>query len=358
MPDPAIAAQPRKNTNNHTNRRDRYTDDEFWADNPDERAAYRWLAGVFWPEGPRCPTCWSCDVTDISPGPVPRYRCSGCKQDFSIVTKTLMDGLEIPLREWRHAVFIFTGGPTISSPRELAERIGWDDRTAREVTYRLLQAAAEPNVPLQEPSEDDCTELVHPTAAGCTGKSSVHATIGRCSRRVTGLRRIPSQHLSHISRSVGEDLAPGMKRFCDDHASNRGIRGEDQHTLAHGKKQFARGPACTNLAEGLWPRLKRVLHVDYSWYIDQSLTHWLDGLRWWENHRTLGHRERMSKLAEAMLHKKPQRIIDPVYEQQEMGQLCGPPCTDCRNVHCLATRNTSFGRERPPRANPYQARRV
>ena len=165
MPKSAIAATPqtKKDSNsNRTNRRDRYTDNQFHADNADDRAAYGWISGIFWPNGPRCMTCWSCAVIQIEPGPVPLYWCRRCEQPFSVVTKTLMEGLTIPLSEWRHALFIITGGPTISTPRQLAERIGWADRTARSVTYRLLQATNEPRVPLREPAELDWTEAGSP----------------------------------------------------------------------------------------------------------------------------------------------------------------------------------------------------
>ena len=358
MPKSAIAATPqtKKDSNsNRTNRRDRYTDNQFHADNADDRAAYGWISGIFWPNGPRCMTCWSCAVIQIEPGPVPLYWCRRCEQPFSVVTKTLMEGLTIPLSEWRHALFIITGGPTISTPRQLAERIGWADRTARSVTYRLLQATNEPRVPLREPAELDWTELVHPRAAGCSGHSLVIAVVGRDSKRVAGLRCIPTQHAIHIQRFVDEHVEKGMRVFRDNHASNRWI---EEDMLDHGRHQYARGPVCTNLPEGLWPRLKRLLHVDYSWYVDGTLTHWLDGVRWWENHRTLGHRERMAKLAEAMMYRIPRLIADPFREQPELGQLYQRRCTDCRDVRCFAERSTLFGQEQPPRANPYLARQI
>ena len=83
------------------------------------------------------------------------------------------------------------------------------------------------------------------------------------------------------------------------------IDGARRICWTHSRHQYAWGPVCTNLPEGLWPRVKRLLHVDYSWYLDGTLTHWLDGVRWWENHHTLGHRERMAKLAEAMMYRIP-----------------------------------------------------
>ena len=142
----------------------------------------------------------------------------------------------------------------------------------------------------------------------------------------------------------------------DDHGSNRNIPGVDLHLLAHGTGQYVKGPACTNLPEGLWRRVKRVLHVDYSWYYDRSLTHWLDGLQWRENHRLMSHRERMERLAEGMRWREPVRIQDRFHDQLEMGMTHSSPCPGCHNAQCRAERSASFGREKPPRANPYRAR--
>ena len=342
----------------HNNHPDRYTDEAFWAETLDRESAYNWYADLFWSDGPRCSTCYSCRVETVSDGLLPTYRCHWCEKDFSIVTGTLMEGLDVSPLEWRQAIYIFTGGPTLSSPLELARRIGWDDRTAREVTYRLLQAAAEPVLPLREPAELDWTELDHPHTGGSSGKSLAIAVIGRDTGRVAGLCRLSSQHQAHIHRFVRTYVAEGMMLCVDDHGSNRNIPGVDLHLLAHGTGQYVKGPACTNLPEGLWRRVKRVLHVDYSWYYDRSLTHWLDGLQWRENHRLMSHRERMARLAEGMRWREPARIQDRFHDQLEMGGAHSPPCQGCHNARCRAERSASFGREKPPRANPYRTRRT
>ena len=343
----------------HNDHPDRYTDEAFWADAADRKSTHNRYDDLFWPNGPRCPTCCSCHVETISDGLLlPMYRCYWCEQDFSIVTGTLMEGLDVSPLEWRQAIHIFTGGPTLSPPPELARRIGWDDPTAREVTYRLLQAAAEPVIPLREPTELDWTELDHPHTGGSSGKSLAIAAIGRDTGRVAGLRRLPSQHQVHIHRFVRTYVAEGMPLFVDDHGSNRNISGVDLHLLAHSKGQYVKGPACTNLPEGLWRRVKRVLHVDYSWFYDRSLTHWLEGLQWRENHRLMSPRERMARLAEGMRWREPARTQDQFRDQLEMGGAHSSPCPGCHNAQCRAERSASFGREKPPRANPYQARRI
>ena len=359
LPKTKPTAQPRKPA--HT--RDRYTDDDFWDEIPDEQAAYAWLAAKFWPTGPRCPTCCRCRPSLIPAAPRPIYRCVHCKENFSVVTATLMDGLDIPLHEWLQAIFIFTGGPTISSPRTLAERIGWDEETAREITYRLLQATAEPAVRLREPSEMDWTQLQYSPKPGIVCRVWAIGLVGRRMGKVAGLEMITNEDKWSIENFVHRYLADDMPLICDSHASNRNVPWEIKRYVQHNKGRFAHGPACTNLPEGLWKRVKRVLHTDYSWGLDGSLSLWLDGLRWRENHRGLTHRKRMAALATGMRWKKPVSRRDEYPYMQVSVELPivlnqRTPCANCRNSLCLSDRKRSFWLPTIPRADRYRARKI
>lgn len=331
----------------------RYTDDDFWAEAWDEESAHEWFVRTCWPHGVQCPTCCSCDVAEVG-NDIPRqYRCRQCEQDFSIVTGTLMQGLDISFLEWRQAIFIFTGEPTLTTSRELARRIGWDDGPAREALYRLLQAAAEPARPLREPAELDWTELQYPRAPWeKPGKVRVIALVGRESHRVAGMAKLPRQSKYEVRDFVHRHLVEGMMLSTDSHRSNRDIPAVIRGFVDHSSRQWAKGPACTNLPEGLWKRVKRVLQVDFSWYHDESLTHWLHGLQWWENHRHLNHPERMLALARGMRWKKPGRInTDQFPRQNELGGPRSTLCADCQSASCRIRHSAQTGRKKTVRAD-------
>ena len=348
-----VTRQPRQ----AENRRDRCAGNDFWGETPDDEAAHHWFVNIFWPHGMRCPTCCACDVAEIGNDIPQKYRCRQCLRHFTIVTGTLMEGLKVSLLEWRQAVHIITSRPTLSSAPELSRRIGWNDRTARAVIYRLLQAAAEPAYLLREPAELDWTELQHPWRGDHRGKKLVViALVGRVTRRVAGLELISNQSKEQIHNFVYRHLVKGMMLCTDTHGSNQDMDDMIQHFVNHGMGQYVRGPACTNLPEGLWKRVKRVLHTDYTWFHQWSLTHWLDGLRWWENHRQLDHPERVIALANGLRWKKPRRIIDQYIGQYELNGPNLPECPDCRNGQCLARRSRRFASERPVRADASRTR--
>ena len=324
----------------------RLSDADFWRETPDEYAATTWFQNLYWPDGVRCPTCVGCDVQTIDDGGLQSHRCNRCQRDFSLTTETLMEGLAIPLLEWRQALLIMTGGSTLGSVPELSRRIGWDVATAREATRRLLLATIEPVRPLREPAELDWTWVDHPRAEGYRGKSLAIAVIGRASHRVAGLRTIPREREREVHRFVGEHLAPGMTLFVDTHASNRDIPDAIKYFVDHHRKQYACGPASTNLPEGLWQRIKRTLHTDYDWYFNDNLDLWLAGLQWRENQRDLKPRERMMALAMAMRWKAPTQVRDRTdrHEQLELGSTFDHRCDDCENADCLADRHQRWGR--------------
>ena len=357
MPQPKSPAPPRRRANQPKE----FTpliDDAFFDRFQCEDAARDWLASTYWPYGVRCPECWCCNVIELEWALNPTYQCGACGKEFSIVTSTLMDGLDIPLRHWLYGMFIFTGSSNIPSPQTLAERVTGDDAAAWELAYRLLLASAEPAVRLREPAELDWTYLQHPDTERTLGNSLVLALVGRRSRRVAGLRVILTERKENIQDFVSEHLVEGMTLFADDHRSNHKIPDVVTYLIKHSKGRFAHGPACTNTVEGLWRRLKRVLHTDYSWYSDRRLTPWLDGVKWLENHRHLPHMDRMERLARGMRWKDPTLTQDQFLIQRTLGQLHNPPCQDCRNAACLAKLKRPFGSDRTPKANPYQARRA
>ena len=343
-----------------TDCRDHYSDDDFHKEYPDEDAARNWFAGIYYPNGVRCSTCWCCKVTELgtASGANPTHRCNHCQQDFSMATGTLLEGLDVSYREWLWALRIFTAGAHLPAPRTLATEIGWADRKARDATYRLLQAAAESPVRLREPAELDCSFLHHSGEDGIPGKSVVIALVGRRSGRVAGLRHIQDEKKPTIQKFVREHLVEGMTLFADTHGSNRDIPETVQYFVNHYKGRFTNGPASINRTEGVWPRLKRVLHADYSWYRDHCLGHWLDGVRWRENHRRLSHLDRMKTLALGMRWKPPDLTRDHYAIQRTMDQEHNQTCGDCRNVCCLTQAKTPVWTDHLARANPYCARRM
>src|SRR5580704_10972653 len=65
---------------------------------------------VRWPDtagDPVCPHCGSLDAYDCRRSKAPRFRCGGCRKDFSITSGTLFASHKLPLRGYLAAIAIF-----------------------------------------------------------------------------------------------------------------------------------------------------------------------------------------------------------------------------------------------------------
>lgn len=110
-----------------------------------EAACLEFLEAVRWPNGPRCPKCQNEEVLTMQP---PYYRCNsdGCGgYDFTVRSKTFLEGSRLRLRIWFQAIWYFAnqqkGVTAVAFQRHL--HLG-SNRTALKLlkTLRLAAAAA------------------------------------------------------------------------------------------------------------------------------------------------------------------------------------------------------------------------
>lgn len=305
-------------------RPEQYTDEEFYARVPNERAAYDLTVAALYPKGVSCPGCYGKDVTpeDIDELPV-TYRCDFCCREFNVLTNTLLEGLEIPFQEISWAAFVFTSRTECSSPKELVWRMGWDEATASEVFFRFLMAADRARPPLRGAAETDWTWIPCVDERGDRQTVMVIGLMGRASKTAAALAILPNEKMTSIGEFVFDSFL-GPYLYTDSHLSNQGLQGlyaefaDSPHfqriviqLCNHRRHKFVQGAASTNLLEGFWARLKHFLR-GYDWLGDRSLIHCLRAFLWWDNVRERSHRERIDDLIGGCRGKQPKRICDDI----------------------------------------------
>ena len=118
------------------------TDAEF-AENllHDEAACFAYLESTRWPNGPRCPNCQNEDVLTMQS---PYYRCNSddCGgYDFTLRSKTLLEGSRLPLRLWFQAVWYFVNQQHGVSAVALQRHLGiGSNHTALRLLKTIKQA--------------------------------------------------------------------------------------------------------------------------------------------------------------------------------------------------------------------------
>lgn len=287
---------------------------QFYDEFPDgdDQAAAQWFIEAFWPSDKdkvevRCPRCaWSKPAKSSSESAEQPYRCPRCRRTFSIKTETVMAGSPLTLRQWARALHIWTEGQSPCSSRKLQEALGLAETTALDVTYRILKAAQEELPPLREPAEMAKFSLGgnpknrHKDKRGKSGQAphpvTAIALVGRVSGR-TVIETMPKPTGERIWWFLRKHLVSGMDLWMSNSSANRAIQWDQAHLLSD--------PKASHLLVPLRKRIRTWLIAEHNWVSPEHMPEYLAGLRWFENHRSLNHRERMRHLAQGMMWKEP-----------------------------------------------------
>ena len=120
-----------------------------------EPTAYRFLEELRWGPGapPVCPQCGVAGRTYYlrSKEGVRKtrtgaktarevWKCGACKQQFSVLTGTILHGTKVSMLTWIGVVAHLLAEPR-TTPRQLADRFGVTPETARNMRDRLARAA-------------------------------------------------------------------------------------------------------------------------------------------------------------------------------------------------------------------------
>ena len=216
----------------------------------------------------------------------------------------------LPLRTWKEALFIWTGGTLPSSSAELARRLGVDEGTAQDITRRILKAAKEDIPPLQEPAELAWFELVSnpkfrhrdsgTTAARKAPRIPIALMMGRRSGQ-TIISEIDGEtdeeKQEWFQDFVSQNLAPQQHLYLSKHNLFQKISDVKKHRLPQYEASY--------LLQDLREQIFTANFMVHNGVSENHVCQYLTGYQWWENHWRLTHRERMRLLARGMMWKTP-----------------------------------------------------
>ena len=285
-----------------------FTDQQFWKGTPDEAAAACWFINAFWPggRGVRCPRCaWNERAKPAPETSKQPYWCPRCRETFSIKTETVMRRSHLTLRQWKRALFIWTGGPLPVSSKELGRRLGVSSGIDHDVTLRILKAVQEEFPPLREPAELVRFQLGgkpkyrHSEKQMAEAKAErihVIAMVGRHSGR-TVIGKIDRLNKASIHGFIHKHLAPGMDLYLSNDRLHQGLSQVEPHYLT--------GNDASYLLLYLRGRIINVFDRVHNGFTAKYAEAYLKGIQWRENHRRLSHQEKMIQLARGMRWKTP-----------------------------------------------------
>ena len=110
-----------------------------------ELSAHRYLEGIIWPNGVRCPHCDGTKRIGKLNGASTRlgtYKCYGCRKSFSVTHGTLFMSSHVPVHKWLQAIYLTDGGTKNIRPHHLQQILNVSFKTASFILRRISEAAA------------------------------------------------------------------------------------------------------------------------------------------------------------------------------------------------------------------------
>lgn len=286
-------------------------DDPVLADLPtacaDEKAAVEFMEKRRWGDHPACPRCGDLDVYQMKDAKTGerqagfRWRCHGCKDQFTVRIGTVFEDSRIELRHWCYAFWRAATSKKGVSALEIHRQTGLSYKSSLFMLHRIRFAMDEQDIePLGGDVEVDEVFI---------GGAPRHYNNSRKTKPVkktivVGLKErggrvrprvVADVTAASLKGAIRANVDKSARILTDEWSGYRGIGKEyagGHETVRHSTHEYARGDVHTNSIEGFFGMLRRGLDGIYHSVSKKHLHRYLSEFEFRHNHRELGDGER------------------------------------------------------------------
>ncbi|MGH7490342.1 MAG: IS1595 family transposase, partial [bacterium] len=236
--------------------------------------ALEFMAKMRWRNGPFCDRCGEMNPMFLKS--VERWKCRGCRAQFSVKRGTIMEDCPIPLDKWLCAIWMIANCRNGVSSYEVARALGVTQKSAWFMLHRIRLA-------MQAGTVEKIGGTIETDETFIGGKVR---KMNRAARRAAGKRKGPSgkavvsgvlerngEIRARVLPDVGKDsvqanirehVEPGSRLFTDSSGVYAGLEKEfTVRSVNHEQGEYARQDVHTNSIENFWSLLKRALKGTY-----------------------------------------------------------------------------------------------
>jgi len=225
------------------------------------------LKRLRWPEGVTCPRCKSKTISRLFTQS--KFECSDCRYQFSVTSGTIFHDSHLPLTQWFLATHLLCEAKKGISACQIQRTLGIGGyKTAWFLCHRIRAAMVES----QKQMLDGTVEFDETYVGGKNvGKGRVcrvdnKEVVFGIRKRNGDLRFFHSKDAKSgtLAKYIRENISEDVDVIFTDDAPKypfalrkAGKHGKRHETVAHSKKEYARGDVHTNYIESAFSLLKR-----------------------------------------------------------------------------------------------------
>ncbi len=252
-----------------------------------EAAAYAWVEARIWPEGPICPHCGGFERISKMRGKSTRhgvYKCYQCRKQFTVKVGTVFEDSHVPMHLWLQAMFLLCSSKKGISSNQLHRTLGVTLKTAWFMSHRIREAMCTVGV---EPmgGAGEVVEADETFFGRLEGQPKGKGGYAHKNTVLTLVERGGSARSFHVEGVRIADLAPVVRAnvsrdsaLMTDEGTWYAALGTEfarHETVHHAAKEYVRGEAHTNTAEGYFSVFKRGMIGVYQYCKEKHLHRYL-----------------------------------------------------------------------------------
>ena len=271
-----------------------------------EEAAYDFLEGVLWPNGPVCPHCGCTGrITKVKANPEKRirlglHRCGDCKKQFTVKVGTVFEASKVKLHLWLQAVVLMTSSKKGISAHQLHRVLGVTYKTAWFMEHRIREAMRSGDLaPFGGNGgavEADETFIGNDRTIKPKGEKKgrgyhhKHKVLALVDRETGKARTMVVDDLKAgtLAPILRENIVKEARLMTDEASYYTKVGGEfaEHGVVHHGKGEYGRGDTHTNTVEGYFSIFKRGMKGVYQHCAKRHLHRYVAEFEFRYNHRS------------------------------------------------------------------------
>jgi transposase-like protein len=245
----------------------------------DEQVCIDTVAEMRWPDGPKCPECWTANPYYIKTQK--RWKCRECRIQFSVKRGTIFEDSPISLTKWLPAMWLLVNCKNGVSSYEVARDLGVTQKSAWFILHRLRLVVKSADMGTKLGSNDGGEVEVDETfvggklrnmhkeqkvryekRGGAHGKAIVMGILDRESRQVRA-KVVPNVKRETLQNEILQNVKYGSAVYTDQAVGYDTLHRRYIHDTVNHAETYVKGRVHTNGLENFWSLMKRNLAGTY-----------------------------------------------------------------------------------------------